>query len=74
VSGINGRLKHLEALLRASGPASTEPSPKEELQSKLAEIAERRGPTDPEDKPDSEEVLAEVRARVSVLTGGGGGR
>ena len=75
MSSLPGRLERLEHLVRASAPTAEEPSARDQLRAKLKAISERIGPVS--DRPDSEEVLAEVNARVEVLTRGtrgGGGR
>ncbi len=68
---IRARLEDLESRERASDPPPGEPSYKEQLRAKLDEQARREGPIRPEDKPDSEEVFRELRARLEELDGGG---
>lgn len=74
MKGVRGRLERLEDRLRDSEPPPGEPSYKDQLRARLDEQARRMGPIRPEDRPDSEEVFRELRARLEELAGGGGGR
>ena len=74
MSTLGGRLERLEQRLRPYEPLAAEPSARDQLRTRLAEMAQRSGPIHTDERPDSEEVLAKVNARVEVLTRGGGGR